>query len=105
MKSHQLWQKDRKGKHKLVVSKDRHIFIMASTHNDTGHHRYFAIHTHIMLWYLVFGSPVRSGLLTPRAIDCNRNWSFHFRILKKTGPNRCGPVHIGFLRLRNWLGP
>jgi len=36
---------------------------------------------------LVFGSPVRSGLLTPRAIDRNRNRSFLFWILKKTGPN------------------
>jgi len=54
---------------------------------------------------LVFGSPVQSGLLTPRAIDCNCNWSFLFWILEKTGPNRCGPVHIGFLRLQDWLTP
>ena len=52
---------------------------------------------------LVFGSPVRSGLLTPRAMDRNRNRSFLSRILKKTGPNRCGPVHIGFLRLHDRL--
>ena len=56
-----------------------------------------------LVWFLVFGSPVRSGLLTPRAIDHNRNRSFHFQILQKTGPNQCGPVHIGFLWLRNWL--
>src|SRR6266545_7523875 len=55
--------------------------------------------------FVVFGSPVRSGFLTPRAIDRDRNRSFYFRIPKKTGPNRCGPVHIGFLRLRNRLGP
>jgi hypothetical protein len=51
--------------------------------------------------WLVFGSPVRSGLSTPRAMDSNRNRSFHFQILKKTGPNRCG-VWTGphrFLRL------
>ena len=55
--------------------------------------------------YLVFGSPVWSGFLTPRAIDRDRNRSFYFWIPKKTGPNRCGLVHISFLRLRNWLGP
>ena len=36
---------------------------------------------------LVFGSPVRSGFLTPRAIDRDHNRSFYFRIPKKTGPN------------------
>jgi hypothetical protein len=54
---------------------------------------------------LVFGSPVRSGLLTPRAFNRDRNRSFYVGFPKKTGPNRCGPVHIGFLRLRNRLGP
>jgi len=50
---------------------------------------------------LVFGSPVRSSLLTPRALDHNHNRSFLFWILEKTGPNRCGPVHISFLRLQD----
>src|SRR6266540_69918 len=44
----------------------------------------------------VFGSLVRSSFLTPRVINRNRNRSFYFQIPKKTGPNRCGPVHIGF---------
>jgi len=52
--------------------------------------------------WVVFGSPVWSSFLTPRAIDCNRNQFFYFQILKKTGPNRCGPVHLGFLRLQDW---
>ena len=55
--------------------------------------------------HLVFGSPVRSGFLTPRVINRNRNRSFYFRIPKKTGPNRCGPVHIGFLRSQDRLRP
>ena len=50
-------------------------------------------------WFVVFGSPVLSGFLTPRVIDCNCNRSFYFGIPEKTRPNRCGPVHIGFLRL------
>ena len=51
---------------------------------------------------VVFGSLVQSGFLTPRAIDRNHNWSFYFQILKKTGPNQCGLVHIGFLQLQDW---
>ena len=58
--------------------------------------------THLIL---VFGSPVQSGLLTPRAMDRNRNRSIYFQFLKKTGPNRYGPVHIGFFRLQNWSEP
>ncbi len=54
---------------------------------------------------LVFGSPVRSQFLTPRVLDHNCNRSIYFRIPEKTGPNRCGPVHIGFLRLQNRLRP
>ena len=54
---------------------------------------------------LVFGSPVRSGLLTPRAMDCNRNRSIYFQFLKKTEPNRYGPVHICFFRLQNRSEP
>src|SRR6266508_1810737 len=54
---------------------------------------------------LVFGSPVRSGFLTPRVINRNRNRSFYFQIPKKTGPNRCGPVHIGFLRSQDQFKP
>ena len=54
---------------------------------------------------LVFGSPVWSGLLTPRAMDRNRNRSIYFQFLKKTGPNRYGPVHISFFRLQNRSEP
>ena len=53
----------------------------------------------------MFGSPVRSGLLTSRAFNRNRNRSIYFRNPKKTGPNRCGPVHIGFLRLIDRFRP
>ena len=54
---------------------------------------------------LVFGSPVRSGLLTPRAMDHNSNRSIYFQFLKKTGLNQYGPVHIGFFRLQNRSEP
>jgi len=47
---------------------------------------------------LVFESPVRSGLLVPSALDRNRNRSFQFQKLPKTGPNRDRPVLCGLLR-------
>jgi len=50
---------------------------------------------------VVFGSPVRSGFLTPRAIDRDRNRSFYFRIVQKTGLNRYRPVFCGLLWLMN----
>jgi hypothetical protein len=49
--SERLWRKDRKGEHKLVVSQDRRMFILASAHDDVGHHGYFATHAHIALRY------------------------------------------------------
>jgi hypothetical protein len=49
--SGKLWRKDRKGEHKLVVAQDRRVFIMASAHDDAGHHGYFATHSHIALRY------------------------------------------------------
>jgi len=48
------------------------------------------LHCHMMIWLkgsVWKSGPVRSGFLTPRAIDQDRNWSFYFRISKKTGPN------------------
>ena len=47
----QLWHKDRKGEHKLVVAQDRQLFILSSAHDDAGHHGYFAMHAHIALRY------------------------------------------------------
>jgi hypothetical protein len=58
--SDRLWRKDRKGEHKLVVSQDRRIFILASAHDDTGHHGYFATHAHISLryWWPFMGNDI-----------------------------------------------
>ena len=55
-----LWRKDRKGEHKLVVSQDRHIFIITSAHDDVGHHGYFATHAHIILryWWPFMGNDI-----------------------------------------------
>jgi hypothetical protein len=39
-----LWRKDSKGRHKLVVPKDRRLFLMTAAHNDVGHHGFYATH-------------------------------------------------------------
>ena len=36
-----LWRKDPKG-HKMVIYRNRRLFIMSSAHNDVGHHGFFA---------------------------------------------------------------
>jgi len=36
-----LWRKDLKG-HKVVIFRDRRLFIMYSAHNDVGHHGFYA---------------------------------------------------------------
>jgi len=46
-----LWRKDRKGEHKLVIPEDRHMFILTTAHDNTGHHGYFATCTLITLHY------------------------------------------------------
>jgi hypothetical protein len=37
-----LWQKDPKGRHKVVIPQHRRLFLITSAHNDTGHHGFFA---------------------------------------------------------------
>ena len=44
---------------------------------------------------VVLGSPVRSGLLTPKGVDRDRDRSSKFEKWQKTGPNRCKPVQCG----------
>lgn len=44
---------------------------------------------------LVFGNPVWSGLLAPRALDRDWDWSLKSEIVKKTRPNRSSSVFCG----------
>jgi hypothetical protein len=37
-----LWRKDPKGNHKVVVSGERRLFLIASAHDDVGHHGFYA---------------------------------------------------------------
>ena len=39
-----LWRKDAKGNHKVVVSKERRLFLITSAHDDVGHHGFYATH-------------------------------------------------------------
>jgi hypothetical protein len=58
--SDQLWRKDRKGEHKLVIPPDRRLFVIASAHDDTGHHGYFATFSLISLryWWPFMGNDI-----------------------------------------------
>lgn len=37
-----LWRKDPAGQHKIVISQERRIFLLAAAHNDVGHHGVYA---------------------------------------------------------------
>jgi len=42
VKFDRLWRKDPQGKHKIVIPQDRRLFIIASGHDDVGHHGFYA---------------------------------------------------------------
>ena len=46
-----LWRRERQGRHKLVVARARRLFIIASAHDDVGHHGFFATHALILERY------------------------------------------------------
>ena len=37
-----LWRKDARGRHKIVIPRERRLFLVSSAHNDVGHHGYYA---------------------------------------------------------------
>jgi hypothetical protein len=49
LSGNQLWCKDHKGEHKLVVPPACRLFIMSSAHDNTGHHGFFATNALITL--------------------------------------------------------
>jgi hypothetical protein len=55
-----LWRKDHKGEHKLVVPLARRLFIMASAHDDMGHHGFYATNALITLkyWWPFMGNDI-----------------------------------------------
>ena len=40
--NNRLWRKDSKGEHKIVIPRRRRLFLIASAHNDVGHHGFYA---------------------------------------------------------------
>ena len=40
--SGKLWRKDPKGQHKMVIAKERRMFLITLAHNNIGHHRFYA---------------------------------------------------------------
>ena len=51
---------------------------------------------------LVFGSPVWSGLLAPRDLNRNHNWSINILGPQKTGLDRHKPVFSGLDWFLDW---
>ena len=46
-----LWCKDTKGQHKMVIAQEQQLFLMASAHNDIGHHSFYVMNALLMEWY------------------------------------------------------
>ena len=47
-----LWRKDpTKGHHKVVVPQERRLFLISSTHDDVGHHGFYATNALLAEWY------------------------------------------------------
>ena len=46
-----LWHKDTKGQHKMVIAQEQRLFLMASAHNDIGHHSFYVMNALLMEWY------------------------------------------------------
>jgi hypothetical protein len=61
-----LWRKDRHGEHKLVIPKEKRLFIIHTAHDDTGHHGYFATNALISLryWWPFMGNDIAWFLKT-----------------------------------------
>jgi len=55
--------------------------------------------------YIVFESPVQSGLLVPSTLDRNHNQSFQIEKPQRTGPNCERPVFCSLLRLQDRFWP
>ena len=53
--------------------------------------------------HVVFRSPVRSGFLTPRDLNCNCNQSTDTLEPQKTGLDRCKLVFLGLNRFFDWF--
>ena len=46
-----LWRKDLRGAHKIVIPQERRLFLISSSHNDVGHHGFYATNALLAEWY------------------------------------------------------
>ena len=60
--TNQLWCKDFKKQHKMVMPCNQCLFLIASAHNDIGHHKIFATNTLLseQYWWPVMGGDICS---------------------------------------------
>ena len=49
-----LWRKDQKGNHKVVVAEGHRLFLLATAHNDVGHHEFYATNALLTVMSAVF---------------------------------------------------
>ena len=56
----QLWRKDTKGAHKIVIPQERRIFLLTSAHNDVGHHGFYTTNALLaeQYWWPAMGQDV-----------------------------------------------
>ena len=61
-----LWRKDSKGRHKIVVSQERRLFLISSAHNDVGHHGFYATNALLIerYWWPAMAQDIAWFLLT-----------------------------------------
>ena len=56
----QLWRKDSRGAHKIIIPQERRLFLISSAHNDVGHHGFYATNTLLAerYWWPAMGQDV-----------------------------------------------
>lgn len=61
-----LWRKDSKGRHKIVVSQERRLFLISSAHNDVGHHGFYATNALLIerYWWPAMAQDIAWFILT-----------------------------------------
>lgn len=61
-----LWRKDPKGTHKIVIPQERHIFLIASAHNNVGHYGFYATNALLVeqYWWPAMAQDIMWFILT-----------------------------------------
>ena len=64
--NNQLWQKDSKGQHKMVIAPECHLFLIFLAHNNIGHHGVYATNALLMeqYWWPLMAQDIAWYILT-----------------------------------------